>query len=60
MLLKSEQFLARISDRKVSGLSEHNLLKNHVELKAPNKDDSIIRFNISYDSNKKNGTTGFR
>jgi len=68
---KSEQFLARISGRKVSSLSEHNRRTNHVELKGPNKDDPIIRFkgpnkddpiirfDIRYASDIKAGTVGF-
>jgi len=60
MLLKSEQFLARISGRKVSGLSERNCFVNHVELKGPNKDDPVIRFAIYYDSDIKAGAIGFR
>jgi len=57
MLLKSEQFLARISDHKVSGLSAHN---RHIELKGPNKSDPVVRFDISYDPDIKDGTIGFR
>ena len=40
--------MARISGRKVSGLSKHNRDTNHVELKGPDKDDPVIRFNINY------------
>ena len=58
-LLKSEQFLARISGHMVSSLSEHNCGTNHVELKGPNKDDPVIRFYISYASDIKDGTIGF-
>jgi len=47
--------LARISDRKVSSLSERNRGANHVELKCPNKDDLIIRFYISYNPDLKDG-----
>jgi len=57
MLLKSEQFLARISDHKVSGLSAHD---RHIELKGPNKGDPVVRFDISYDPDIKDGTIGFR
>jgi len=60
MLLKLEQFLARLSSRKVSGLSEHNRGTCHVELQGPNKDDPIIRFNIWGASDIKDGTIGFR
>jgi len=59
MLLKSEQFFARISGRKVSGLSEHNCYTNYVDLKGPNKDDPVIRFDIWYGSDIKDGTIGF-
>jgi len=59
MLLNSEQFLARISSRKVSGLSEHNRGANHVELKGPNKNDPVIRFDISFIPEIKDGTIGF-
>jgi len=59
MLLKSEQFLARISGCKVLGLSEHNRGANHVELKGPNKDDPVVRFHIWYGSDIKDGTIGF-
>jgi len=59
-LLKSEQFLARISDRKVSSLSEHNCDTNHVRLKGPNNDDPVIRFDIYYDSDIKAGIIGFQ
>ena len=51
--------MARISGRKVSGLSKHNRLENHVELKGPNKDDPIIRFDIRYESDIEDGTIGF-
>ena len=61
MLLNSEQFLARISSRKVSGLSEHNRRTDHVELKGPNnKDGPVIGFNIYYDPHIKAGAIGFR
>ena len=59
MLLKSEQFLARMSGCKVSGLSEHNSGANHVEFKGPNKDDPVIRFRIYYSSNIKDGVIEF-
>jgi len=51
--------LARISGRKVSGLSEYNRGTNHVELKGPNKDDPVIRFDINYGLHIKDGTIGF-
>jgi len=60
MLLKSEQFLARMSNCKASGLSKHNRHSKHVELKGPNKDDPAIRFRIYYSSDIKDGTIGFR
>jgi len=43
----------------VSSLSEHNCGTNHVELKGPNKDDPVIRFDVRYASDMKDGTIGF-
>jgi len=59
MVLKLEQFLARISGRKVSGLSGRTRFENHVKLKGPNKDGPVIRFDIYDALDTKDGTIGF-
>jgi len=42
-----------------SGLSEHNHTENHIELKGPNKDDPVIRFNIFGGRNIEDGNIRF-
>jgi len=56
---KFKQFLARISNHMASGLSEHNHTENHIELKGPNKDDPVIRFNIFGGRNIEDGNIRF-
>ena len=57
---KFKQFLARISNHKVSGLSEHNRAQNHVELKGPDEDDPVIHFDISWSGDLKDRNLRFR
>ena len=59
ILTKLEQFLARISDHKLSGLSKHDLHKNHVEFKGPNRYDPVILIDIWKDSGLACESTGF-
>lgn len=56
------QFLARLSDHKVSGLSHHNRNKNRLELKGLNEDDLTIFFEIGagWNTHVKDGNIGFR
>jgi len=51
--------LARLSGSKISGLSKDNRRVNHVELKGPNKDDPVIRFDIYNVQDINDGTIGF-
>jgi len=56
---KVEQFLTRISNYKLSSLSEHIRCKNHVELRSPNEDDPKICFDIFCSTDVRDGNIGF-
>jgi len=55
-----KQFLARISNYKISGLSEHNQHEHHVKLKVPNQEDAMIHIEIGINPRLKDGHIGFR
>jgi len=59
-LTELEQFLARLSNDKVSGLSKHNCHDHCVQLKGPGNNDPLIRFYIQEGPYVEGGTIGFK
>ena len=54
-----EQFLAAISNRKVSGPSYPASSSRHIEFKGPNEDGAVIHFETGHSSNINDGKMGF-
>ena len=58
-VINLEQFLAAISNRKVSGVSYLGSFSSHIEFKGPNEDGHVIHFETGHNSNINDGRMGF-